>query len=311
VTEATATFAQVLQILATHVFFNSVIGINLTSALPWISHAAVQAAALIYVGLLVVVSVRRRHRALLCLLYLAAVTVLLSFLFPLNNLTDFLDPRAGPRYYLFATLFVLCGTLLLCVRGGRLRWLSVPVAGAALILGIPGDFAHPRGPDTQWRDQVRVFESLPQGASFYAPVQPLYVQGVTMQRGKEAPKPPPLSGLRRMEGSPGHHFFAPSLSRNGGLERVKFHGWVANLDDGGESARVWLTVDGELYPAVVQEMALAGADRGRASGSGHTFFEREIPLSMVNVGKHRIGLLLPSRDSGTYSRTAEQVLLVR
>lgn len=300
------TLQQVLQILSTHVFYDSVLGINHMLDARWAENLAAQLLGLALTVLLIVFVALQRHRALLWLLYLATVTITLSFLFPLNDLKQWLNPGFAPRYYLYATFFVLYATMLLCVRGGRLRWLGVLLALPVLAVGIPGDHFYRARPDTQWADQAAVFATLPQGASMYVPIQPNGLGGITMRKKAPGRDPSPLDGLRRIPGNPPHGFGVPSINWSTSPPRLNLSGWVANGFEVGTISRVWLIVDGRPFPAVVERVMVRPAGEDTAQGAPGTGFNREIPLSDLRPGFHSISLVLLTRDGSGYSQTSER-----
>jgi hypothetical protein len=313
--DPSVTLEQGLQILATHAFFGPVLGINRMVMTNWaaslVANRTAQLLGLALLGLLIVFVMRRRHRALLCLLYLACVTIAISFLFPLNDLKLWLKPSFGPRYYLFATCFVLYAVLLLCLQGGRLRWLGAGLALMVLAVGIPGDFQHwhyrrwnyaGELPDTQWPDQVAIFESLPQGASLYVPIQPIGAGGITMRKKTPGRSNSPLAGLSRTAGEPAHGYNRPTFKDQDGQTFLVISGWVAGLDGGGRVKRVWLTFNGRPYPAVVSRFWVGSAsdDRGR-----DTKFQLKVPMNALRPGRHRVSVIVLTRDGSGYSQGPE------
>lgn len=305
--EHSLTLQQGLQILSTHVFYDSVLGINRMLDAGWAANLAAQLLGLALTALLIVFVVLQRHRALLWLLYLATVMITLSFLFPLNDLKEWLDPGFAPRYYLYATFFVLYATLLLCVRGGRLRLLGGLLALPVLAVGIPGDYSeYGRRPDTQWADQASVFGSLPQGASMYIPIQPNGYGGITVRKKTPGRDASLLEGLRRIPGNPPHGFGPPSINWSISPPRLNLSGWIANGLEVGKISRVWLVVDGRPFPAVVERVVVRPAGEDSAQGAPCTGFQRDIPLSDFRPGRHSISLVLLTRDGSGYSQTSDQ-----
>jgi hypothetical protein len=238
---------------------------------------------------------------------LASVTIAISFLFPLNDLKLWLMPSFGPRYYLFATFFVLYTICLLCFQRGWLRWLGAGLALPLLAVGIPGDFRHweyaGELPDTQWSDHIAVFNSLPQGASQYVPVQPKDAGGITLRKNTPGRNASPLAGLRRLAGEPTHGYNRPTFKDQAGQTFQEISGWVIGIDAGRKPARVWLTFDGRLYPAVVSKLLVsaAGDDRGR-----YTQFSLDVPLNELRPGRHRLSAILLTSDGTGYSQGPER-----
>ncbi|HEY5998557.1 MAG TPA: hypothetical protein VI078_04555 [bacterium] len=304
------TLSQWLQIISTHVFYNSVLGIERMTDARWAADLAAnrgaQLLAVAVVGVLIAFVIRRRHRALGGLLYLAGATVALSFLFPSNGLEHWLAPSFGPRYYLYATLFVLYATLLLCLRGGPLRWLGAALAVPALTVGIPGDFQYERHLDTRWADQVAVFESLPGGERLRIPVQPSPHLWFTLRKKIGERRAPPLAGLRRRPGELAHGVNQPAFRERGGAQHVQLSGWVSSTHEDGNGSRVWLAVDGRLYPALQREFCLGRSDAGGGPDRHYLQFHQEIPLEELRPGRHRVSVAVLDPDRTAYRSGVEK-----
>ncbi|HWR98398.1 MAG TPA: hypothetical protein VN317_08240 [Candidatus Methanoperedens sp.] len=305
------TLPQGLQIITTHAFYNALLGIGRMTEARWANDLATNRGAqllgLAVVGVLIAFVVLQRHRALGCLLYLSCVTITLSFLSPLNELDQWLAPNFAPRYYLYATLFVLYATILLCLRGGRLRWLGAALALLSLTVGIPGDFRYEsQRLDTRWGDQVSVFESLPQGASLHIPVQPSPYVWFTLRKKTPGRNVPPLAGLHRLPGEPSYALSRPTFRDRSGLQYVEFSGRVSGTREGEKKASVWLVIDGRVYPPLVREIMLGASSDDRSSSRHYTQFRHEVPLSDLRPGRNSVSLVLLARDGTGYVAGAEK-----
>ena len=307
------TLPEMLRILSTHVFFNSLLGMNGSVRYATYLTPPVQVAGLaLTAALACLVLVRRQPPPLLWLLYLAGTNICCWFLLGTNHVIDWQWPEFGPRYFTHASLFVLYATVVLCAQGGRLRPLGALLALPVLAVAIPGDFAHPgdftdpRRPNTHYADQIAVFESLPLGASFSIPVQPDGWSGFVLRKKTAATRALPLDGLRLIDGEPDYFLNRPSIITldNGGKQTyVNFSGWAADSSAKEISGGVWLEIDGKLFPAVTgRENRLAELllrdQRYRSSG-----FSRDVPLSELGVGSHRISLVVLTHDRQGYRRT--------
>jgi len=305
------TLQELLKILSTHIFFNSLLGIHGTIEFSSFLTPAVEVAGLALTVMLATVALARRYRPLVWLLYLSGMTVCSSLLFTASRRTAWLSPTFGSRYYLYATLFVLYAIVWLCARRGRLRALGALLALPVLGLAIPRDFAHPgdfadiRRPDTRYADQVAVFETLPAGASFYIPTQPEGWGGFVLRRKSAARGASPLAGLRFIGGEPDYFLDAPEVTTvfTGGADPyVHFSGWAVDTAAKEVAGGVWLEVDGKLFPAVTGEEAdqaelLLRDRRGRMAG-----FSRDIPLSEIGFGTHRLSMVVLTADRTGYYR---------
>ena len=197
---------EVLTVLSMHTFFNAVFGINgftrFYRTLPLFAYGLGLAA----VAFLLFVAVRDRVKPLLILFYLAALSITLSFVFPLNDLRLWLHPQAGPRYFLFACVFIVFAILHLAFAARSCRGVGRVLLAALVAVGIPADFFHPGGPDTRWADHAAVFRSLPAGSDFCD------TRGAPLPPGDGFAQEKPLRAIsRRSPGSsrcnPGHRPF--------------------------------------------------------------------------------------------------------
>jgi hypothetical protein len=298
------TAREALQIVSTHVFFNTVLGLEYMFDAGWAGKPAALLAGWCGIAFLAAVAGFRRHRALLSLLYLASAVILLSLLFPLSTRAAWLKPAFGPRYYFLASLFVVYALLLAVARGGRWRWVGAPAALALLAVGIPEDFRYyALAPDTRWRDQVAVFETLAEGESFSIPLPPYRYGAVTLRKKGPQRRDSPLRGRREVEGSVAHGFQRPVFTDAGNPTIVRFTGWVANEIDGRRIDGAWITIDGRPYPGTVSPL-VAGLTRDGRDAEGPLRFEREVPLRDLGFGGHSLGLVVLTGD-GTYTRLRE------
>ncbi|HEY6000903.1 MAG TPA: hypothetical protein VI078_16575 [bacterium] len=303
------TLREILQIVSTHVFFNTVLGIEYMFDAGWAGKAAALLAGWGGIAFLVAVAVRWRHRALLSLLYLASAVILLSLLFPLNTRTEWLKPSFGPRYYYLASLFVAYALLFVVVRGGRWRWAGMPAALALLVVGIPVDFRHyALMPDTRWRDQMAVFETLAQGESFSIPLPPYRYPAMTLRKKTPPRGDAPLHGRRELPGDVHHAFQRPVFTDPRNPSIVRFTAWAANAIGGRRIEGAWIAIDGRPYPATVGPWR-AGLTRSGRDDEGPLRFEREVPLRDFGLGDHRIGLVLLTAG-GAYTRLPERIFRV-
>lgn len=301
---AALTLRETLQILSTHIFYDSVLGILGTIRVSRHLGLAAQIAGLALVAFLAGFVIVRRHRSLCLLLWLAAATIALSFLFhPLAKLRDWLDPGFGPRYYTFATLFILFAIMLLCLRGGRLRWIGIFLAFPLLGSGIPGDFFHPRYPDTQWAAQIAAFATLPQGANFYIPLLPERSQGISLRKKTPDRGASPLQGMRQVIGRPEYALAPPDVGSSaawGEKFYLRFAGWATDTPHRATAGGVWAVIDGMWYPVVFgleEQLAASFCNDPRYRFAG---FIRYIPVGEIGLGRHRLSLVVLTHDSSGY-----------
>jgi len=301
------TFQEMLRILSTHVALNSLLGIRGTLRVAPFLTMAVDLAGLCLLASLAAFVLVRRYRPLVSLLYLAVLTITLSFVFPTSSPRAWLWPDFAPRYYTFASLFVIYSIVLLIVQGGRLRWCGALLAAPVLCVAIPGDFAHDRRPDTHYADQLAAFQMLPAGTRYFIPLQPEGWGGFVLVKKSPLRAPSPLDAMRRLEGEPGGTLdrLATVFVNSGGREPyLQFSGWAADPSAKAPSGGVWVEIDGRLYPAVDgverpdAELAL-GDPRFRRAG-----YYRRIPMSEVGWGPHQFSLIILTHDRAGYYRLA-------
>ena len=306
------TFQELLRILSTHVFFDSILGIRGTlefsRSLTFVHHLA----GLALTGLLAVLVMRSRNRALIGLLYLAAATICASFARPTSAMASWSSPAFGPRYYLFSSLFMLYAIMLLCVRKGRGRPLGVLLAVSVMFIGIPRDFVHPGDytdpprPDTHYLDQIAAFETRPAGARFYIPTQPEGWGGMALTKKTPGSTTSPLDALRMVQGEQAYVMnepFPTTIPTSPEHSFLCFSGWAVDAAAQDRVGGVWLDIDGRLFPAVdgVENRSperRAGNPRYRYSG-----FYREIPRSELEVGTHQLSMVVLTHDRKGYFRT--------
>jgi hypothetical protein len=286
---AGTTLMETIRIVGLHGTLNSLLGMHFMwrhgAELP--AWAPVAAAAA--VPLFAVAVVRLGNAALVVLSGLAAASVAVMLLFPLNDPRLWLSPEFGPRYFFFTTLAILYTLLALVERGGWGRRLAAPLLAVALVFGVRGDFSVPVLPDTQWRDQIAVFRTLAQGERFYIPIHPHTGWGVTLVKQDRAeasevfarpvlPEYPLFASLAPVrEATPG-----------GGETMVVFEGFAIDTTEGKPAAGVMLVVDGRHYPAVTgieSQQALAATNDPALSAAG---FSRSVPSREFGPGVHRV-----------------------
>ena len=251
---------------------------------------------------------RDRVLPLLMLFYLAALSIALSFIFPLNDLRLSLHPQAGPRYFLFACVFILLAVLHLAFTAGS------PAADRACLLlamavavGIPADFFHPRQPDARWADNAAVFRSLPAGSDFFVPVVPLYHGGMLLHKTSPRRGPSPLARLRpsprkRRPTSPSPGRRKSALIRGDQRPFLDVAGWA--IDGAARAPAGGVFVDDRRH-AVPGGVRAAGADRRRrALVPGLRLFPPD-PDRRDRPRPHQVSLVVVTRDgSGSYQPAA-------
>ena len=314
------TLRELVQILSVHILFNSLLGIRGSLEYSPVLTLKAQLAGLALVALLVVFVLRRRVRPLAWLLYLAGTTVCISLFLTTSPRTEWLWPDFGPRYYTFASLFVLYAIMLLCVQGGRLRPLGALLALPVLFVAIPrdffhpGDYADPRRPDTRYADQIAAFEMRPTGAGFYIPTQPEGWGGFVLRKKDGAGAVSPLAGLRLVDGEPAYFLDEPApvtIPTSGDEPALRFSGWAVDTSAKDIAGAVWLEIDGKLYPAVTgleNHFPVLLLHEERYSRSA---FYRDIPASELGFGQHRLSMIVLTHDRKGYQRIPWRFFTVR
>lgn len=301
------TLQELLTAVSMHTFFNAIFGINGCAKIYRTLPATAYGLGLLALGFLVFVALRDRVAPLLTLLYLSALSIVLSFVFPLNDPRLWLHPQAGPRYFLFACLFIHISLLHLALAARSLRSIGVVLLAFAALVGIPADFRHPRQPDVRWADHIAVFQSLPDGSDFTIPVAPLYHAGMVLRKATSERGPSPLSGLRPIESA------TPAALAVGRPRKVLLNdllndrflsvsGWALDGATGKAAGGVYVLLDDRLFPAPYGLPAdLGGAERSCADCG----FSRLIPVTEIGPGSHRVSIVVLSRDGKAYYRPTE------
>jgi len=302
----TLSIQEVLTVVSMHTFFNAVFGINgfarFHQALPPIAYGF----GLLALAFLLFVAARDRVRPLLILFYLAALTVALSLLFPLNDLRLWLHPAAGPRYFLFACIFVDFSILRLACSARPSRFVGYALLAAVVAVGVPSDFFHPVQPDVRWPDQVAVFRSLPPGSDFYVPVVPLYHEGMVLHKTSPHRGPSPLARLRPVPSTTPNE---SSLSRPaviglnaaGNDRYLSVTGWAIDGAAQGPAGGVFVIIDDKVFPAVY---GLPSDVRGAAGPCDECGFSRMIPIAEIGPGPHELSTVVVTRDGTGYYQPA-------
>lgn len=297
---------EVATVVSMHAFFNAVFGINgfagFYQALPPVAYGL----GLLALAFLLFVAVRDRVRPLLILFYLAALTVTLSLLFPLNDLRLWLHPEAGPRYFLFACAFVDFSILRLACSARPSRFVGYALLAAVVAVGVPSDFFHPVQPDVRWSDHVAVFRSLPAGTDFYVPVVPLYHEGMVLHKKSTDRGPSPLSRLRPVPSSTPNEYSlgrpaSVGLNAAGNDRYLSVTGWAVDGAAQGRAGGVFVIIDDKVFPAVC---GLPSDIRGGGRPCVDCGFSRLIPIAEIGPGPHELSTVVVTRDGTGYYRPA-------
>lgn len=293
---------ELMTVVSMHTFFNALFGINGFTRFYRMLPPLAYGLGLIALGFLLFVAVRDRVKPLLILFYLAASSIALSLLFPLNDLRLWLHPQAGPRYFLFSCIFINFAILHLAFAARSFRRIGYVLLAAAVGVGIPADFFHPGQPNARWADNTAVFRSLPAGSDFFVPVVPLYHGGLTLHKTSTRRGESPLSRLQPV-GSPTPADFSVSRPARIGLAGVandrflRVAGW-ASAGPGREAAGgVFVIIDDKLFPAAYGLPADTGGDGPSCADCG---FSRQIPISEIGPGSHQVSIAVLTRDGAGY-----------
>ena len=289
---------ELMTVVSMHAFFNAVFGINGFAGIHGSLPPALYGLGLLGLAFLAFVAVRDRVWPLMTLLYLAALSIASWAVFPLNDPRIWLHPGAGPRYFLFAVLFVLLSLLRLSLRASSLRVIGLVFLGLAITVAIPADFTHPKQPDLQWAANVAVFRSLPAGSDFYVPVVPLFQPGMVLHKTAAERDQPPLSRLRLLQTA------APSSFDIARPQRVALNdavndtflsvaGWALDGAAPAPAAGVFVVIDGRQYPAVRGLPASVTVGGRLVEDCG---FSRLIPVAEVGPGSHEVSVVVVARD---------------
>jgi hypothetical protein len=195
-TSGSLSLQELMTVVSMHTFFNALFGINGCAKFYQSLPPAGYALGLVALAFFLFVAVRDRVKPLVILFYLSGMSIALSLAFPLNDLRLWLHPQAGPRYFLFACLFIHFTILHLAFAARSFRPAGYILLVPAVALGIPIDFFHPRQPDVRWADHTAVFRSLPAGSDLYVPVVPLYHGGMRLHKRSARRGAAALSRLR-------------------------------------------------------------------------------------------------------------------
>jgi hypothetical protein len=289
-----------------HTFFNAIFGINgftrFYRTLPPLAYGLGLAALAFFLF----VAVRDRVKPLLIMFYLAALSIALSFLFPLNDLRFWLHPQAGPRYFLFACIFIHFTILHLTFAARSFRRSGYIFLGAAVAIGIPADFFHPRQPDVRWADNAVVFRSLPAGSDFYVPVVPLYHGGMALHKKSPRRGPSPLARLQPLASLAPAEFTVsrPAKIGLGGAGNDRYlivNGWATDGADPQPAAGVFVLIDDKVFPAVYGLTANIDIGGRKAADCG---FSRLIPIDEIGPGSHQVSIAVITRDGTGYYQPA-------
>ncbi len=293
---------ELLQILSTHIVFNTLLGMHGSFSYAALLTLPVQVAGLALTAALAPFVLRRHHRPLKWLLYLAGMIILSWLLLPSNPISNWQAPGFGPRYFTCASLWLIYCIVLLCAQGGRLRPLGVLPALLVLGIAIPGDFSDFRRPDTRYADQIAVFETLPAEASFYIPTRPEGWSGFVLKKKNTVRRASPLEGLRLSDREPTFKLEEPSTITFGKETYVRFSGWALDLSTKELAGGVWLEVDGRLFPAVTGREEPLAALLQRDQRYLLSGFYRDIPMSELGAGTHRLSMIVLTHDRQAYYR---------
>jgi len=298
--------AALASVVSMHTFFNAIFGINGVSGFyPSLPPAAYRF-GLAAICFLFAVVIRDRVRPLLVLGYLAALSIALSFAFPLNDPRLWLHPLAGPRYFFFAIVFIYGSLLHLALKGGSLRVLGVALLALGVAAGVRADFFHPRQPDIRWPDNVAVFRSLPAGVDFSIPVTPLFFSSMVLHKSAAERGPSPLTRLQPIPATTPAEFAIARpervlLTRMVNDRFLSVSGWAIDGAARTAAGGVFIRIDEKLFPA-------AYGLRGRIEVDGRSYadcgFTRLIPVAEIGPGAHRISLIALTGDgTGAFQPT--------
>ncbi|MDP1605025.1 MAG: hypothetical protein Q8M03_17385, partial [Legionella sp.] len=248
------------------------------------------------------VAVRDRVKPLLILFYLAALSIALSFMFPLNDLRIWLQPQAGPRYFLFACIFIHFTILHLAFAARSFKRIGYVFLATAVVVGIPADFFHPGQPDIHWADNAKVFRSLPPGSDFYAPVVPLYHLGMTLRKKSTRRGPPALSGLQALPSRTPADFSVsrPAKVTLAAVSNDKYllvAGWAIDGGAREPAGVVYVIIDDKVFPAVTGLPSDISSDGRSYADCG---FSRLIPIDEIGPGSHQASIAVLTRDGTGY-----------
>jgi hypothetical protein len=293
-------------VVSMHTFFNAIFGSNgftrLYRTLPAIAYGL----GLATLGFLLFVAVRDRVKPLLTLFYLAALSIALAFVFPLNDLRLWLHPQAGPRYFLFACVFIVFAVLHLAFAAPSFSVIGRILLAAVVAVGIPADFFHPGQPDAHWADNAAVLRSLPSGADFYVPVVPLYHRGMQLHKRSAQRDPPALSLLQPVASQTPADFSVSRptkvvLNEASNDTFLGVAGWAIDGAAREPAGGVFVLIDDKEFPAVYGLPKDVDVDGRAYVDCG---FSRLIPIDEIGPGPHRVSIAVVTRDgTGSYQPT--------
>jgi len=293
---------ELMTVVSMHTFFNAIFGINGFTRLYRMLPPLAYGLGLCALAFFLFVAVRDRVKPLLFLFYLSALSIALSIIFPLNDLRIWLHPQAGPRYFVFACLFILLTLLHLALTASPRRGVGLALLGIAVVIGIPADFFHPGQPDVRWADNATVFRSLPSGSDFYIPVVPLFHVGMLLHK-KSARRGPPALSLLQPVASRTPADFSISRPTKVGLNEAsndKFLGVAGWAVDGAArepAGGVFVMIDEKLFPAVYGLQSQVNVDGYTCTDCG---FSRLIPIDEIGPGPHQVSVAVITRDGTGY-----------
>jgi len=297
---------ELMTIVSMHTFFNALFGINgftrFYRTLPPIGYAL----GLVALGFFLFVAVRDRVKPLLILFYLAGLSIALSFVFPLNDRRIWLHPQAGPRYFLFACLFIHLTILHLAFAARSFRAVGFFLLAIAVAVGIPADFFHPRQPDVRWADNTAVFRSLPAGSDFYVPGVPLYHGGMLLHKRSPRRDASPLSRLQPAPAPTPADFSVSRPARIGIAAAVNDRflsvaGWAVDGSAREPAGGVYVIIDDKEFPAVYGLPTDLDIDGSTYVDCG---FSRLIPIDEIGPGSHRVSIAVITSDGAGYFQPA-------
>jgi len=304
----TLSLQELMTVVSMHTFFNALFGINgftrFYRTLPPIGYAL----GLVALAYFLFVAVRDRVKPLVILFYLAALSIALSFLFPLNDRRIWLHPQAGPRYFLFACLFIHFSILHLAFAARSFKAVGFLFLAIAVAVGVPADFFHPRQPDVHWADQTEVFRSLPAGSDFSVPVVPLYHGGMLLHKRSPQRGAAALSRFQRTPSpSPSPANYSISRPAKIGLSAavndsyLKVAGWAVDGFAREPAGGVFVIIDDKEFPAVYGLPTDVDIDGRAYFDCG---FSRLIPIGEIGPGSHRVSIAVITSDRAGYFEPA-------
>jgi hypothetical protein len=293
---------ELMTVVSMHTFFNAIFGINGFTGFYRMLPPLAYGLGLGALAFFLFVAVLDRVKPLLILFYLSALSIALSFMFPLNDLRIWLHPQAGPRYFVFACLFILLTLLHLALTASPRRGVGLALLGVAVVIGIPADFFHPGQPDVRWADNAAVFRSRPPGSDFYVPVVPLYHVGMVLHNKATRRGPPALSLLQPVASRTPADFsinrpMKVGLNEASNDKFLGVAGWAIDGPAREPAGGVFVMIDEKLFPAVygLQAQVNVGGDSYTDCG-----FSRLIPIDEIGPGPHQVSIAVLTRDGTGY-----------